>query len=303
MSLAKWLLITTVLLATFFGVAYFVKNEGRPPVQQVISHTVETSSVEGLEEATEELHAVEERPVPEADRVAELFNTCLPQFPIVETIIYKSRVPWLKGRPAWLSDYASQYETSRHFIARSLNGGPDYFKQDIAEGKKFTVFKKDIPLSFHLLIDASRHKLFLFYKEGKEEVLIKTYTVGLGRSDPEKVSGSLTPLGTYLLGSKVAIYKPKTMGFFNGKKTEMIRVFGTRWIPFDQEIADCTAPAKGLGLHGVPWNEAGEELDSLGKNESDGCIRLSSADVEELFAIVITKPTTVQIVRDYFEVK
>ena len=61
--------------------------------------------------------------VPEADRVDELFNRQDPKFPIVETIPYRSRVAWQKGRPAWLSDYAAHYKTSRHFIARSLNEG------------------------------------------------------------------------------------------------------------------------------------------------------------------------------------
>ena len=35
----------------------------------------------------------------------------------------------------------------------------------------------------------------------------------------------------------------------------MIRVFGTRWIPFEEELDDTTASAKGLGIHGVPWTE------------------------------------------------
>ena len=89
--------------------------------------------------------------LPEADRIEELFNKQDPRLPIVETIIYKSRVPWQKGRPAWLSDYASHYETSRHFIARSLNGSPDYLKQDLAEGNRFNVLRLDKEINFYLL--------------------------------------------------------------------------------------------------------------------------------------------------------
>jgi hypothetical protein len=116
----------------------------------------------------------------------------------------------------------------------------------------------------------------------------------------------LTPLGTFSLGSRVAIYKPKVSGFHNGKKIEMVRVFGSRWIPFDKEIANTTAPAKGFGLHGVPWveNKKGEliqDKNSLGKYESDGCIRCATDDMEEIFAIVITKPTVVEIVKNYNE--
>lgn len=246
--------------------------------------------------------------LPEADRTQEFFNLVEPKFPIVQTVTYKSRTPWQNGRPAWLSDYASHYSTSRHFIARSLNGKPDYFKQDVAEGDRFNVLHPDKNISFHLLIDTSRCKMWFYYidNDSNERVLVKTYAIGLGRIDNTKPSGMLTPLGTYTLGSKVAIYKPKVAGFYNGEKVELIRVFGTRWIPFDKEVGECTAPAEKFGIHGVPWiqNERGElveYVESLGKYESDGCIRLATEDIEELFAIIISRPTTVELVRDFYE--
>jgi hypothetical protein len=242
--------------------------------------------------------------LPDANRIEELFNKTDPRLPIVETITYKSHVPWQKGRPAWLSDYASHYETSRHFIARSLNGKPDYFKQDLAEGDRFNVLRKDKNFEFYLLVDTSRCRLW-FYTidlDTKQKTLLKTYQVGLGRLDASKASGLLTPLGKYSLGERVAVYKPKTMGIYQGKQTEMITIFGTRWIPFDKEIANCTAPAKGFGIHGTPWIEGKDEASGIGKYESDGCIRLATPDMEELFAIIITKPTTIEIVRDFMEV-
>ncbi len=248
--------------------------------------------------------------VPEANRINEFFNKVDPKFPFVETIVYKSRVPWQKGRPAWLSDYATYYSTSRHFIARSLNGKADYFKQDVAEGDKFNVLKKDKNIEFYLVIDASRCKLWFYVYDAdtKERTLVKTYQVGLGRVDASKPSGLLTPLGKYSLGSKIAIYKPKMMGTYNNQKVEMIRIFGSRWIPFEKEYPGATAPAKGFGIHGVPWvaNEKGELIQdkaSLGKYESDGCVRLATEDVEELFAIIITKPAYVELVKDFFDAK
>lgn len=246
--------------------------------------------------------------LPEADRIAELFNTRGPRLPFVDTVTYKSRVDWQKGRPAWLSDYAGYYKTSRHFIARSLNGKADYLKQNVANGDKFNVFKKDINLSFYLVVDTSRCKMWFYAydKDTNERTLLKTYRVGLGRLDSSRVSGILTPLGRYDLGERVGIYKPKSIGFFNGEKTEMVRIFGTRWIPFEKEYEDSTEAAKGYGIHGVPWvlNQHGDfvaEEDSIGKYESDGCIRLATDDMEELFAIVITKPTTIELVRNFHE--
>lgn len=272
-----------------------------PLLVQKTSHEHEEVSLKSSEVKT---------PLPNADRIEELFNKTEPKLPIVQTIIYKSHVAWQKGRPAWLSDYASHYCTSRHFIARSLNGKPDYFKQNIAEGDKFNILHPDKKISFYLLIDTSRNKLWFYYldEDTHERVLLKTYSVGLGRIDSSKSSGMLTPLGKYSLGNKIAIYKPKTTGLHHGQKIEMIKVFGTRWIPFDKEIGSCTESSTGFGIHGVPWvvNSKGELIEdnsSLGRYESDGCIRLSTQDVEEIFAIIITRPTTVELVKSFYEAK
>jgi hypothetical protein len=244
----------------------------------------------------------------EADHIEEFFRLNGTKLPIVETITYKSRVPWQKGRPAWLSDYALHYQTSRHFIARSLNGKADYLTQEIKEGDRFNVLRKDKPFQFYLVVDTSRCKLKFYYidLDSKQEVLLKTYNVGLGRLDSSKASGLLTPLGKYILGSRIATYKPKLMGTYQGKKTEMVTVFGTRWIPFEKEIGVCTLPAKGFGIHGTPWKaqtngEMHDTKNGIGKYESDGCIRLATDDIEELFAIIVTKPTTIEIVRNFSE--
>lgn len=312
--MGKILFLTAVLLFGAIGIAAYLKSDSK---SEEITYTkvlttpqeIELDQVVVQTAPPTKIVTQDKASIAEVDRIQEFFNKKDPRFPIVETISYKSRTPWQKGRPAWISDYASYYETSRHFIARSLNGKADYLKQEVGEGDKFNVLKKDKNVNFHLLIDASRAKMGFYYidLDTKQRVLIKTYNVGLGRPDSTKVSGLLTPLGKYSLGDKIAIYKPGIMGYHNGKKIEMIRTFGTRWIPFENEIANATAPAKGLGIHGVPWVEKNGEIyqdvTSLNKYESDGCIRLASEDIEEIFAIVITKPTFVEIVRDFNEAK
>lgn len=310
----KILGLTAVFLLTIIGLALFFKEREEPIAPPPRLTTLAPSMIEiALEPALIEPEVIQAKPVPlpvvpipekkvelplpEGDRIEELFTTTEKKLPFVETITYKARVPWQKGRPAWLSDYASHYNTSRHFIARSLNGGPDYLKQDVAEGKKFNVFKQDYPLEFLLLIDISRCKMWLYAicGESAEKILLKTYPVSLGREDSSTESGHLTPLGKYKLGNRIATYKPKTMGHYKGEKTEMIQIFGTRWIPFEN--------TKGLGLHGVPWvpnkkGELEEDLSSLGKYESDGCVRLPKDAIEEIYAIVITKPAYVELVKD-----
>lgn len=332
MSFPKILGVFSVLLFGGIFLAALLKEkksgeEGRAQVTQVtvpleINLDGPTAKVELAEsgkkqEEPKSLSSVPEKEkklsreteLPDADRVKELFSTSHPQLPIVETISYTSRVPWLKGRSAWIADYATHYKTSRFFISRSLSGMEDYFYHSVANGDRFNIFRQDKNFNFHLLVDLSRLKMWFYYLDldTNERVLLKTYPVGLGRLEEEKTSGSLTPLGTYELGNRVAIYKPGVMGYFNHRKTEMIRVFGTRWIPFEKEVQNCTAPAKGLGIHGLPWVEETktsklvEDGESIGKYESDGCIRLATKDIEELYSIIITQPTYIHLVADFFD--
>ncbi len=314
MSLPKIIVLGAVVLFVLIGGVSVVKKistrskepvERTVPVVQEIPKTI--PSPQPVTPPVAQVIAIKDD-FPQIDRIHQLFTTGSTKLPIVETVTYTSSVPWLKGRAAWIADYAAHYETSRHFIARSLNGKPDYFTQKVSTGSRFNVFRPDKKIQFYLLIDVSRCKMGFYYVDldTQERVLLKTYTVGLGRLNPESSSGCLTPLGKYSLGSKVAIYKPGVMGYYQDQKVEMIRVFGTRWIPFDQEFEGATAFAKGYGIHGAPWVEGAagqliEEREALNAYQSDGCIRLKLEDMEELFAIVITKPTFVEIVKDFHE--
>ena len=286
-------LFTILLLAisAFVGGKLLLKKSKAP---------AEIAEVEDLQE-TEALAAEE----PRVDRIHELFTQGINKLPIVETISYSPRVNWLEGRAAWIADYASYYNTSRHFIARSLNGKPDYYTQKVSHGDRFNVFRQDKNFEFYLLVDLAQCNMHFYYidLDTNEKTLLKTYRVGLGRLDPSLPSGSLTPTGKYRLGEKVGIYKPGVTGYFQENEAEMIQIFGTRWIPFGEEIEGCSMGSKGYGLHGNPWlpntetGELEECRETVGVYDSDGCIRLNREDIEELFSIIITKPTTIQIVK------
>ncbi len=244
--------------------------------------------------------------LPEGDCMALLFQKNSP-LPIVETIQYKSRVAWKKRRSAWLVDYASHYKTPLHFILRSINGRANYAVPPINDGQEFAILRQNNDYYFYLLIDLSRCKLWCYYifESTGERVLLKSYRVGLGRLDASKASGSLTPYGKYQLSNRGTIYQPKMKGIHKGKRVEMMTVFGTRWLPFEKEIERCSEGAKGFGIHGTPWmyddaQELIENSSSIGKYESDGCIRLKAADVEELYSVISTKGGVVEIVKDFF---
>ncbi len=320
-AVRKFLFGSVVLFGVIGGYAYIKKRPAPPaPPQKIVEIALaEPKRPEPIAAPPVKSQVVTHVPpapsplsedLPDADRIAQLFALDSSKLPFVETVSYTSRVPWLKDRPAWIADYASYFETSRHFIARSLNKKLDYFTQKVSFGDRFNVFKKDKQINFHLLIDLSRCRMW-FYAidvEGNERILLKTYPVGIGRVDPTKTSGYLTPCGKYRLGDKIAIYKPGTLGFYQDNKIEMIRVFGTRWIPFAEELDGCSELAKGFGLHGAPWVEDGtgqlvEDASKISTYDSDGCIRLASRDIEEIFSIIITKPTVVELVKNFYDAK
>lgn len=324
MTLFRLSIFVLIALVCAVGVAAFFKNRPAAPAKKMESQSVIEVELDPIALAAVPLQqqhaaaiassAVDPRSPPttamdppEGNRIQEFFSIKDPKLPIVETVTYRSRVAWQNGRPAWLSDYAAHYKTSRHFIARSLNGKPDYLKQEVAEGDQFNVLSLNKNFRFHLVVDTSRCKMWFYYidLDSNRATLLATYRVGLGRIDSSQTSGLLTPLGCYSLGSKTATYKPASMGNYHGRSIAMITVFGTRWIPFDKEIAECSLPAKGFGIHGTPWvlngGAAAESSESIGKYESDGCIRMLAHDIEELFAIVITKPTQIEIVKDFFD--
>jgi hypothetical protein len=310
MTAAKTFLIGSVILFGSIGGVAWYKRERPAKLVQVEEIKVSTKPATPAPKPVVAAPAPQLDPLPEVDQIGRLFAFDSSKFPIVETVSFTSRVPWLKGRPAWISDYARYFETSRHFIARSLNRKADYFTQKVSPGSRFNVFRKEVNLNFHLLIDLSRCKMWFYYLDldKNERVLLKTYRVGVGRQDSSRASGYLTPVGKYQIGDKAAVYKIGTMGFFQDQKVEMVRIFGTRWIPFDKEVEGCTEEAKGYGLHGAPWvldaqGNLVEDMSKIGKYESDGCLRLSSADIEEIYSIVLTKPTYVELVKNFADAK
>ncbi len=287
-SFAKVLFFSAIGLFTTIGIAA-VWKKGRAPAAEIAQVAPKSMTVSSKPRDIQ-------GDFPESDRISQIFSTSGVRLPIVETVTYISRVNWLKGRPAWIADYAVYYGTSRHFIARSLSGRADYMTQRVSEGSKFNVFRKDKNFQFYLLADLSLCKMGFYYidMDTGERVLLKTYRIGVGKLSTAP-SGSLTPLGKFTLGEKIAVYAPGMTSQYQNQNVEMVRVFGTRWLPFD----------KGYGIHGAPWvndpatGELIENRSTIGKHESDGCIRLATEDMEELFSIVITRPTTVEIVKNF----
>jgi LysM repeat protein len=99
------------------------------------------------------------------------------------------------------------------------------------------------------------------------DTLVAAYRVGLGKE-------SRTPGGTFT----ILVKQEKPTWFYDGRTIpfgDPENVLGTRWMGFDDQPG-----ATGLGIHGTMAPE------SIGRDESMGCVRMRNEEVEELFVLL-----------------
>lgn len=109
------------------------------------------------------------------------------------------------------------------------------------------LFQADWSKPLEIVVDVSNHTLAVVHNG----LIVRGYRVGLG--------GDKTPEGSFFISEKVR--DP------NGGES----VFGTRGMTLSNTL---------YAIHGT------DDQDSIGKDESLGCIRMGQADVEELFDLV-----------------
>lgn len=157
---------------------------------------------------------------------------------------------------------ASQFNTNYEFIVRINNK----HRTSIRVGERLKILKGNVTV----LVDKSDYTLTLLL----DGHFIKQYPVGTGKSDK-------TPEGKFVIDNKLinpVWYSPD--GIYQYGDPE--NVLGTRWIGFEDKKG-----LYGYGIHGTA------EPDSIGKEMSNGCIRLTNEDVEDLFDYVKPKMTVV----------
>jgi lipoprotein-anchoring transpeptidase ErfK/SrfK len=150
-----------------------------------------------------------------------------------------------------LNKIAREHKTTTELIMKSNNINDAL----IIPGRKIKVW--NVP--FNILVDKSENILLL---KNNEEI-IKTYIVSTGKNN-------CTPVGTFKIVNKL----PNPTWFKAGAVVppeSAANVLGTRWMGFD---------LAGYGIHGTT------EPKDLGKQVTQGCVRLSNADVEEIYSIV-----------------
>lgn len=159
-------------------------------------------------------------------------------------------------------------------IARKVAATPELILKanNITDAKKLRVGQTlTIPdVNFSLVCDISRNTLTL-YNHGE---FVKTYEVRTGRK------AGTTPTGEFKILNKKTdpTWRPGDgRVYLPGDPNNEL---GTRWMSFEGDI---------LGIHGTVRPE------TVGHYASNGCIGLTSQDVEELFDLV-TVGTTLKIV-------
>jgi len=150
-----------------------------------------------------------------------------------------------------LAKIARQYKTTVELIMKSNNITDSL----IIPGRRIKIWNAP----FGILVDKSQNTLLL----KSDEEVIKTYIVSTGKNN-------CTPVGTFKITNNLV--NPtwfKAGAVVPPGSSE--NVLGTRWLGFD---------LAGYGIHGTT------EPKELGKQVTQGCVRLSNTDVEELYTIV-----------------
>ncbi|MEW5758790.1 MAG: L,D-transpeptidase family protein [Candidatus Omnitrophota bacterium] len=147
-----------------------------------------------------------------------------------------------------LSKIARQFNTTVDLIKKS-----NYLTSDqISRGRKLKIWTR----KFSCFVDKSQNILLL---KSKDEV-IKSYVVSTGKDNS-------TPIGTFKIVTKIE----NPTWYKNNKAippSSPENILGTRWMGFDIDS---------YGIHGTT------DPGSLGKQVTQGCVRMKNEDVEELY--------------------
>ena len=147
---------------------------------------------------------------------------------------------------------AQRYKVSWEFLAK-LNRVD---AKKIRAGQKLKVVNGP----FSVLVTLASHELIVHHNGS----FVKSYRVGVGKE-------GTSPLGTFVVKDKLVdptYYGPDGLVIANDDPNNPL---GERWI----DIGDS------FGIHGTIGPE------SIGRNESRGCIRMLNSDVEEVYDLLV----------------
>lgn len=150
-----------------------------------------------------------------------------------------------------LGKIARLHKTTTELIMKSNNINDSL----IIPGRKIKVWNAP----FNILVNKSQNILLL----KSDDEVFKTYVVSTGKNNS-------SPVGTFKIVNKLTNPTWFKAGAIVPAQSPQ-NVLGTRWMGFD---------LAGYGIHGTI------EPKELGKQVTQGCVRLNNSDVEELYSII-----------------
>jgi lipoprotein-anchoring transpeptidase ErfK/SrfK len=159
-----------------------------------------------------------------------------------------------------LAKIAKEFNTTIDLLKKSNNLAGN----KILPGRKIKVWTAP----FSILVDKSQNIMIL----KSDEEVIKTYIVSTGTNNS-------TPMGTFKIVEKLTQptwFKAGTVAPAGSPEN----ILGSRWLGIS---------LPGYGIHGTT------DPQSLGKQVTQGCVRMANSDVEELY-IIVPKGTEVIVV-------
>jgi lipoprotein-anchoring transpeptidase ErfK/SrfK len=167
-------------------------------------------------------------------------------------VITKDSFQYAVEKGDTLTKIAKQFGTTKDLIYRATGLKSEFLRI----GQKLKVTK----MKFDMVVDKSQNLLTL--RNGQD--IVKMYRVATGKNNS-------SPVGTFTIINKIIDppWYPPTGGVVPPGDPK--NVLGSRWLGLSKPS---------YGIHGTT------EPDSIGKNVTEGCVRLKNSEVEELYTIV-----------------
>ena len=254
-----------------------------PPTSNAIAHAVELASTDPVEARRVLTNAWQTNELSAADRdTAASLATSLSELVLFDQRIFDGD-PFTKRYVVQSGDALERIarregvETEWTFIA-NLNNLPNPNAIRIGQTLKLPVG------TFHAEVFKSDYRLDLFQQVGNERVLVGSYKVGLGEF------GS-TPVGLFRVRPASKLIDPewidpRTRQKFAGN--DPLNPIGKRWIGI-QGLEESNRGLRGFGIHGTI------DPESIGKQESMGCIRMLPDDVALIYHVLSEPNSTIEV--------
>jgi lipoprotein-anchoring transpeptidase ErfK/SrfK len=180
-----------------------------------------------------------------------------------------------------LSKIARQYKVTHEFLAW-INGMAN--PNQIFAGQKIKIIRGP----FHAVVDKSDYRIDIYLVDPTDGqwLYVNSMPVGLGADDS-------TPVGRWIVAPKGKVPNPEWTDPRTGQVWDADdpgNPIGDYWISLEG-YGEETADLRGYGIHGTT------EPDSIGDQQSMGCVRLRDRDIEVVYkllmegeSIVVIKP-------------